>query len=98
MIEAKETEDLLTYGEALVSTLEDHNEDGEITMRETISTVITTSPEAIAAIVGSDKIKDEIKAMSPEQKEEALVEAVDILQRLVGLFWDADKVKINVED
>lgn len=88
----EQTQDLLDYGTALVDALEEHKgDDGKIDSGEIISTVITTAPEGMAAVIGSSEISKEIKAMSQEQMEAALTDATDTLTRLVQLFWEDKK-------
>jgi len=85
----QQTQDLLNYGSALVAKLEEQKaDDGKLDISEVIMTLISTAPDGIQAMMGSDEIPSEIKRMSAEQKESSLMDATDTIRRLFELFWE----------
>lgn len=87
----EETLDVVEYAGKVVDSLAQHKaDDGKIDTTEIVSTIATTTPAGISALVGSGDIDDELKDLSEEEKTELLSKSMPVLLKLVGMFVKLD--------
>ena len=87
----EETMDLVAFAEKVVESLIAHKaDDGKIDGGEIASTLVTSTPAAIAAMVGAGKIDDELKDLSDEEKDKLIAAAMPVLLKMVGMFVKVD--------
>ena len=82
----EETKDLIAFAEKIIDSLAAHKIDGS----EIASTLVTTAPAAISAMVGAGDISKELKDLSDEERSALIAQALPVLQKLVGMFVKLD--------
>ena len=87
----EETKDLIAFAEKIIDSLAAHKaDDGTIDGSEIASTLVTTAPAAISAMVGAGDISKELKDLSDEERSALIAQALPVLQKLVGMFVKLD--------
>jgi len=82
-----ETMDLVEFAAKLVESLAAHKaDDGRIDGAEIASTLVSSTPAGISAMVGAGDIDDELKDLSDEEKEKLISAAMPVLMGLVKMF------------
>ena len=83
----KETMDYIEYADAVVDKIvEAKQDDGKINTSEIIGAIMSTTPEAIKAMIGSDDVDNEMADLDPAEKEKLLNASMAALKKLVRAF------------
>lgn len=87
----EETMDLVEFADKLVSSLKAHkDDDGKIDGAEIASTLVSSAPAAISAMVGASDISAELKDLTDEERQKLIAAVMPVLQNLVGMFVKLD--------
>lgn len=85
----KDVKDLFNYADALIDEFSKAKaEDGKISTLEAVQALTATLPEGVEAIVGIEKVVDQVKGASDAQKTDLLNDSVAVLIKFVNLFMD----------
>ena len=88
----EQTMDVIAYIQGLADEMmEAKKEDGKISVGEIVSTLMTTSPSALSAFIGSSDIDKEIADFSEEERKQVLTAAVKVIQTFGKLFSKVSK-------
>jgi hypothetical protein len=83
----KETLDMYDYADAVIQKLTEHKgDDGKIDGGEVTSTLASTLPQAVKAIVGSGEVKAEMGDLDEEELLIIATRGAALAQALVSLF------------
>lgn len=86
-----ETMDLVEYAAKVVKSLKAHkSDDGKIDGAEIASTLVSSAPAAVSALVGSSDISEELKDLSSEERDKLVAACLPVVQDLVSLFIKLD--------
>jgi len=82
-----ETMDLVEFAAKIVGSLAGHKaDDGKIDGAEIASTLVTSTPAGISAMVGAGDISAELKDLDDAEREKLLGAAMPVLMELVKMF------------
>jgi len=88
----KQLQEMLDFIFEVTSALRSQKEDdGEIDFGEALYTMVSNAPAGVRAMLGAGEIPGEIKGMSAQQKEDALIQATQAIKELIEVFWDKKK-------
>lgn len=89
----QETKDCFAFVGKVLDELAVHKaDDGKIDISEWIQTAVVSAPSAAKAIVGIEKVGDELKDLSTEELKEVAELAIETVQKLIILFFPGFKV------
>lgn len=89
----EESMDLVEFVGKVVDSLAEHKaDDGKIDGGEIASTLVGSTPKAIAAMVGAGQISDELKDLSDEERAKLVDAAMPILLKMAGMFIKLEEV------
>ena len=87
----KESLDVVDFVGKVVNSLAAHKaDDGKLDTTEIITTLVKSAPAGVSALVGSGDIDEELKDLSPAEKEELISRAMPVLLKLAGMFVKID--------
>jgi len=96
-LDISEAMDVIGYAQTVVQHLADARaDDGQISKSEIFMTFIQTAPAAVQAIVGADKIDDELKDLTEDEKTKLLLASFQVVKTLSGI-WGGDLAKAHKE-
>lgn len=85
-MDVKNSKEMLVFVDGIVDgMIEAKADDGKISKFEIAKVTLENLPAGIKALMGADKIDDELKELSPEERDELLGMAMPILKKLAGL-------------
>jgi hypothetical protein len=86
-IQLDESLDVFNYADIVVEKLQEHKgDDGKISGSEITSTMITTVPDAVKAVVGAGEVGDELKHLNDEERMIVATRGANLARALVALF------------
>ena len=86
-IKLDESLDVFNYADIVLEKLKEHkDDDGKIDGGEITSTMVTTVPEAVKAIVGAGEVGDELKNLNQEEMLIVATRGANLAKALLALF------------
>jgi len=83
----EETLDMIAYFQSLADEmLEKKKDDGKISLGELITSLMTSAPDAFPAIIGVDKIDDELMELSEEERKTVLKSLLTVVRTYGKVF------------
>lgn len=88
----EQTMDVVLYIQTIADEmLEAKAEDGKIAISEIVSTLMTTSPAALSAFIGSSDIDKEVADFSEDERKQVLTACVKVIQTFGKIFSKVKK-------
>lgn len=86
MADIKETLDVLTAAENILSDVADAYADGSLSVFEEIKVALKDAPSLVAAISGASLIPSELKDLSPEELKALADKGLEVANAALKLF------------